>query len=208
MASILVLDAFKDYDVASAGYTYGKFAAQFQSLPKPAKTSGSSTTTTDVATGDNFATPLGVGDELYEPSGNLRRFVTAKADDTSITVSSAWNLGSTGKNLQFRKFFSGTTSTDGWIDVSNLTDVTVYLQVDTINATSVTFTIEGKVPGSAPATIYTTAAQTAVTVNTEGVSSLAPIKIAENLAQIRIGVKVNTDGGVQSVSARVYGVMR
>lgn len=206
MASLVQIDAFKGYDVTTAGYTYGRFQPQFRSLPKPAKTSGSSTTTVDVTSGDNFASPLAVGDELWEPSGELRRSVTAKASDASITVSSAWDLG-TGKHLHYRKFYSGTAATDGWIGVGHLTSKVVILEVATLNATSVTFTIEGRVPGSSPTTIYSSAAQTAVTVS-GGVNSLAPIEIPESVDAIRIGVKVDTATGAQSVSARVHGVQR
>jgi hypothetical protein len=208
MGQIVAVDFFRNHNLASAGYLYGRFAQQFQSLPKAAKTSGSSATWVDVTSGDNFAAAINVGDELYEPIAGTRVLVIEKASNASITVSAAADLGSSGKNLHVRPFASGTTVTDGWVDCSNLMNKSVSLQVDELAGTSITFTIEGRVPGSAPMTIYTSAALVADTINSEGLSNLAPIEIPESISAVRVGAKIDTDSGTNSISARLFGVLR
>lgn len=76
-----------------------------------ARTSGSSTTTT--STNNAFANVV-VGDVIWANiSGkSVSRVVSAKASADSITVDSAWNLGTAGVSIQYQNQVCGANS--GW----------------------------------------------------------------------------------------------
>lgn len=99
------------------------------------KTSGSSTTVTEVTTDSLPFALLGVGDQIFV-NGNTR-YITAKASGASITVNAAVNIENSGAGYPFtwNDVACGTAITDGWIPVSNATEVTVKIQVDQLNVT-------------------------------------------------------------------------
>lgn len=99
------------------------------------KTSGSSTTVTEVTSGSLPFTLLAVGDQIFV-NGNTR-YITAKASGASITVNSALNIENSGSGYPFtwNDVACGTAITDGWISVSDASEVTVKIQVDQLNAT-------------------------------------------------------------------------
>lgn len=99
------------------------------------KTSGSSTTVTEVTTDSLPFTLLSVGDQIFV-NGNTR-YITAKASGASITVNSAVNIenGGSGYPFTWNKVSCGTAITDGWIPVADAREVTVKIQVDQLNVT-------------------------------------------------------------------------
>lgn len=189
----------RTYDVASTSYIYCTTSAL-----KPGtaniETSGSSATVTAVS-GTPFES-LAVGDDIQVTLAGVatRRRLTAKASAISVTVDSAINLDvDGGYGFQWNDVTCGTAATNGWIPASGFRNKSVQIVLDTINATSVEWKIQGRVRGGATAADLTnetswTAANSQVVV------------IPEELDAIRVGVKVTTDGGAQSFSAYFQGV--
>lgn len=207
---------FIDYDVSSTSYIYGVYGP-WQNARKFISTTGSSTTVVSAVASTGALAEVDVGDRIYVRNVSVpsddQVGVTAKASDDSITTSTAKDFGrdvaDSGYPYQFRKFLSGTTANDGWHYCGNEDDKFVTLQLDTINATSIDFQIEGKFNDGVPFVITTqnfTAATVASGVNT--VVGGAAFGIPENLSAVRVGVKVNTDGGAQKLSAHYRGVPR
>ena len=91
-----------------------------------AVTAGSSTTTT--STTDAFAN-IAVGDPIWANiSGkSVGRLVTAKASAASITVNSAWNLGSTGVTLTYQNANCGANA--GWFSVEGAESFTITWEI-------------------------------------------------------------------------------
>lgn len=193
---------FEAYDVSSTSLIYCKFIP-----PRTGQgfitTTGSSTTWTAVGAATPFL-GLAAGDELTVIPGMtgtpIVRYIQTATSSTSIVVAgSAADLsnGGAGYAFTYRTRSCGTASTDGWVDVGSLggRPLTLQIIVATINATSLTWSLEGRVAGRnttattiVPEIVYTGTGSQFITI-TEGVSA------------IRLGIKINTDGGAQSVSA-------
>ena len=99
------------------------------------KTSGSSTTVTEVVTGSNPFTEVAVGDTLYVDKGTLGLdavIVVARTDAANVTVSSAvnWDNGGAGRTFGFKKQTCGTGATNGWINVFGGLFYDITLQYD------------------------------------------------------------------------------
>jgi len=187
------------YDVASTSYIYCTTSAL-----KPGtaniETSGSSTTVTAVS-GTPFES-LAVGDDIQVTLAGVatRRRLTAKASAISVTVDSAINLDvDNGYGFQWNDVTCGTAATNGWIPVSGLRNKAVQINLDTINAASIEWKIQGRVKGGATAADITN--ETSWTA-----ANAQVVVIPEELDAIRVGVKVTTDSAAQSFSAYFQGV--
>lgn len=121
------------------------------------KTSGSSTTVTEVTTDSLPFTLLAVGDQIFV-NGNVR-YITAKASGASITVNSALNIenGGSGYPFTWNDVACGTTASDGWIPVNGASVIKIAIQVDQLNVTggiNVTIQCKDNTQDTTPITIY------------------------------------------------------
>lgn len=98
-----------------------------------AVTSGSSTTTT--STTGAFAN-VAVGDVLFATiSGRtVGRVVATKASAASITVNSAWDLGTTGVTLTYQNSNCGADA--GWFSVEGASDFTITWSIEAMAVTA------------------------------------------------------------------------
>lgn len=191
---------FRAYDVTSTSLIYGLLSDLIQGSGY-VKTSGSSTTVSELNSTDNVFQGYANGDVLYvnvDGTWAARTITDAALAPDSVVVDSAvnWQNGTAGRMHYVRHFTSGTTASDGWFPVSSDEDKSVEVSVDTINATSIDVSIEGRINGGTKAVLYAknyTAAGADVFV------------IPENVTEMRVGFQVNTDAGVQSVSATYKG---
>jgi len=200
---------FRNYDVPDTSYTYGYLSDPINAT-KYLITSGSSTTVSELNSGDNVFQGFGTGWTLevnVDGTWTVRTITSVSGAPDSVTVNSAvnWQNGTAGRAFSFRQFISGQTASDGWFSVSEFRDKAIQIYVTTLNfATSINATIEGRIKAgdSLKATTiwsksYTASATTDI------------IEIAETVDEIRLGFKgVGTDNGVSSVSAYFKGVSR
>lgn len=209
----LRIPLFQKYDVtATTDAVFGRFGPD-QVGHKPALTSGSSTTVTKVAAGDAPFDALQVGGELSVNRDGTWDvvYVTTFTDNENIVVNAAvnWQSGpqsSTGRHFHYRRFLSGQTDSDGWVDVRQFDTAYIAYNVPTFNATSLTLSVEGRVKGPqmTPITILTISV-TGITaaLNGEGI-----ITIPEGVDEIRFGALVVTDTGVNTLNAYLIGKPR
>lgn len=200
---------FYTRDVSATSYEYcimaglgGGALARDIPVTRPIETSGSSTTTVaSTATSKPFL-GIDVSDEISvasEGSNDVRlyREVITNADDDTITVDTAWDLGTTGVNFFWRDLTCGTAVTNGIISVAGRETVTFDIQVITLAATSIDVQVEGRNQGAGTGwTPLTTATYTAVGGGAVVVNRLG-------YQQLRLGIKVTGDVGTQSVTAKV-----
>ena len=188
----------RTYDVASTSYIYCT-TSDLRPGTANIETSGSSTTVTAVS-GNPFES-LAVGDDIQVTLAGVatRRRITAKASAVSITVDSAINLDrDNGYGFQWNDVTCGTAATNGWIPVAGMKNKAVHIALDTINATSIEWKIQGRIRGATAADLTNATSWTATNAQV--------VVIPEELEAIRVGVKVTTDGGAQSFSAHFQGV--
>lgn len=160
------------------------------------ETSGSSTTVTAETAGDAPFTNVAVGDLLYITIGQTvyTRRVATRTSATQITVDAA--IDTTGSAWSWWDASCGATSADGWVGMTGAWAASWEIDVITLNATSIGYQVQCKVGGGtgvqlAASTIATaTTASYALTAGTSG-----------SWDACRLGLKVNTDTGAQSVSA-------
>lgn len=191
---------FANYDVATvAPGIYGIYGLPVQS-PKPLKTTGSSTTVSEVAAADDPFAGFVIGDliTVVRPNGLVeqRRVTAIGAIPDSVTVDTAvnWDLAS-GFQFSYQRFTVGTGANTGWWTVGSCDEKDLILSVTTINATSITFTVQGRQLGAygvVTTTIYT---RTFVAAGNE------PVPVVEHMDDLRVGVEIAGDVGVQAVSA-------
>lgn len=189
-------------DVADTSYAYcsmrGSGGDPF-GAPIPGtgrvETSGSSTTVTAETASDDPFTNVAAGDMLYlyTTQPPVRRRVATWVSADEITVDTA--LNTTGTTWGYYDTLCGADA--GWLSVEDFTAITFVVDVVTLNATSIGWQVQCRVLGSnavevpSGAGTVTTATTTSFTLN-----------VAETgWTECRMGLKVNTDGGVQSVSA-------
>ncbi len=190
---------FNAYSVTPTSYTYGYLSDPLNS-PKHLITSGNSTTVSELnATDDSFA-GFGVGDILevsVDGTVTTRTVTSVSGIPDSVTVGSAvnWQNGTAGRAFSFRRFSSGTAADSGWFSVADLEEKLVQINVTAFSATSVDVTIEGRVMAG-PTPVSTTIFSKSYTA-TGGDG----IPIVEDYDQIRVGVKVTTSGGTNTLSA-------
>lgn len=191
-------------DLTDTSYNYCKLVGQNGDPFGPAnvgrgtiETSGSSTTVVESVTGSNPFTEIAVGDVLMFTLNGVvyRRGVTARASAASITVDSVIDLGTAGVSWSWYQQKCGATATDGWIPVSLATTFSFVVNWVTKNATSLDHSFECRVGGDAALVVEQasqTAAGTTAAVVTDGVWD-----------ECRIGLKLTTDTGVQSINSLI-----
>lgn len=150
------------YDVDSATATYcrveGAQGAIWDPAPIPVgpkvKTTGSSASLTAVTASTGPFALVSVGDLVVSSNGNLSspdvRVVIARADADNVTLSSAvdWSTDAqsgTGRTFGFYKTRCGTTSADGWVDVSGSTKKTFYVALEQGDLDSLDWKIECRI---------------------------------------------------------------
>jgi hypothetical protein len=119
------------YDVDSATMTYCKVDGPFSGKGK-VSTTGSSTTVVG-SSSESFST-LAAGDVLRVQTGTSARditvvAVTAVASATSLTIVTAQNW-SAGYAWSYWDQTCGTAATDGWVDLSGLSDRTIVVSYE------------------------------------------------------------------------------
>ncbi len=185
------------WDIADTSYRYGVYG-EVQTGQNYIKTSGSSTTVTEANSGDGTFQAFAAGDLISVKAGAdgawSTRILTAVASAASVTVNSAITLA--GNAWSYRKWYNGTASTDGWFSVRDYSTKSVQWQWVTDNATSATFTLEGRIHGGTGSELYT---QTFTAVGS------ALIAVPEWCDEIRVGAKIDTDGGVNAVKVTFSG---
>jgi len=166
-------------------------------------TVGSSTTTTAVS-GTPFNQVL-VGDIIRASKGNVTsggvsvdnafvRLCTAKASETSITVNTAWDLSATGGYAgSMNKFYSGTTATDGWFWTGGLSLKHVKINIETLAATNVILSIEGKYEDPDATGVDIVPEQTYTATGSDDIT------ISEDWPFMRVGLR-HTGAGTDVVS--------
>jgi hypothetical protein len=197
---------FYKFDPSGTTLTYGRFLDEFP-LRGFAKTAGASTTTTAVESSGDGATPFdvvtaqvsGVGGDWLRLRSNVGgadtlRNVVTKASSTSITVDSAWDLTSSGKQLTCLPFRFGTGADDGWVMAATTNKVTVKINVLAVGSGSVTVVVEGKMSDTdaTPHTIFTAPFDTP---DTDVVTISVPWTF------LRVGVSETSGSGTDSISA-------
>lgn len=212
------------YDLTGTSYTYcvtlgsdGTVWGSQRQINVPVTTSGSSTTVAAVTASSGPFSFVGVGDVLYfnvsgatpggtvTPPGMTTRTVTAKASADSITVDAAIDLsvattvgGTAGVPFSFRKLSCGTAATSGWIPTLGIKSWTISYEITTMNAASYDVEIECRPDqriftyGILLGPYNYVAAGTAKLYTSE-----VPC------AYIRLGQKLTTDSGVQSIQANL-----
>lgn len=193
---------------ATATLTYGIFSGE-TTLPKPVTTSGSSTSITAVTAGDGPFNAVGVGDELHVDRDGTHDvvYITAIADEDNATVETAvdWEDGprgeTAGRHARLRRFLSGTTDDDGWFSVHGNKSVKIQFIVSTINATSITFSVQGRIAGSQQSPTDITSS--VFTATGSDYVDLQPLDA--DWDEVRVGVQVTGDTGAQDVSAYALG---
>lgn len=191
-------------DITDTSYSYCKFAGMngdpFTPMPGIGRieTVGSSTTVTAETAGDAPFTSVLAGDLLLITYGNAtyRRRVATRVSATEITVDTAINT--TGATWSWYKASCGATAADGWIGATGAWALTFEVAVTTINATSIGYIVECRIGGLASVQM---AASTIATATTAQYSFNS--QTAGSWDECRLGLRVNTDTGVQSVSASV-----
>jgi hypothetical protein len=174
-----------------------------------ALTASSSTTVTGAASQAPFA-KLGVGDELsFNVAGSfLRRVITAKASDSSVTVDSAINLSgnsTTGYPFTYKDLTCGNSDTDGWVNTDGISNKIMTILVNALSATGgLDYSAEcrGLGDASTPVKLFAGNTTQAIVVGVPS-TTLAPFVIPEHCASIRVGFKYGTTdtSGTDSVSA-------
>lgn len=207
------------YDLAATSYIYcstadtgGNVWSDGVGVEVPVTTSGASSTVTAVTASTNPFAAVAAGDELvFNLDGVIyHRVVTAKASSDSLTISgfpaATLNLGggrhgTAGYGFYYRRRTCGTGDTVGWIPVRGANSVSFDIAVVTINATSIDATVYCRGGGSV---------QTPISVSTKNYTAAGGdfVTLAGGTGGIkfdscRVGLKVNTDTGVQAVTVAV-----
>lgn len=99
---------------------------------------------------------------------------------------------------------SGTADDDGAITVGGASPKAIQVEVDTINATSLDFIIEGRLLSAENqwAQIWPASGDLAVTVAGSFI-----VQVPDWVNQVRLGVKIDTDSGAQNIDA-VFNLFR
>ena len=204
------------YDVDSSTLTYcvmtGRGGDPFAG-PIPVqgriKTTGSSTTVTEVTTGSNPFTAVAVGDTLVvdRGQGNVDTvIVTVRTDAANVTVSSAvnWENSGNGRTFGFYDQTCGTGATNGWISVTQGTITNLTLQYDQgdLDALWVRWECKTGATGAQPVILYPgesdgcgggTLDTGHCSFATPGLTSrLSVVDTVTSFSQCRIGVRYNT----------------
>ena len=162
------------------------------------KTSGSATAVTENTTDAEPFRDLAVGDVIS--ANGLTRVITAKTDNSNITVDSEVNWAA-GFPFTWLDLDCGTTSTDGWMDVSNFTNRTIIFQLEQANVDTngidVNWQCKGTYNGAEAVQVFPdNSSGAAVTNFLEGVAASLEgrkaINIPEPWTECRVGLVINT----------------
>jgi hypothetical protein len=197
---------YKSYDPGAA-YVYGRLSQWLIPGKYGIQTSGPGTTL--IATNGSPFSPVTVGSRIsaYTPPDTFTdRTVTAKASDTSLTIDSVASLAA-GTNWGFYHFKSGTTDADGWHNISNLKDVTIYASLEVLGSTSIDLQIQtGGGAFSVPVQATTNPAAVSATVSFNiaavGVKAIELTSVAQSL---RIGVRAVGGPAVDAITIWIEG---
>lgn len=194
----------RNYDISATSYTYPRLSELINSR-KYLTTSGSSTTVSELNASDDTFAGFGVGDLIdveVDGAHTLRTVTNAGGVPDSVTVDTAvdWSNGGAGRAFSFRRFSNGTAITDGWFSVVDYSKRAVQIVVTTINATSLDFTIEGRIRLSGATTVLWSKSYTAANTTPSTTGGPDIINVSEGVDDLRVGMKVSTDGGAQSVT--------
>lgn len=203
---------FEKFNLATASpnFMYGRFS-EMRSGRKPLKTSGSSTTVTAVTAGDGPFDELTVGDQInVNRDGTVDTVYIATivdADNGTVTGSGVdWTTGpqgAPGRHFQFRRFQSGTGATAGWFDARNVQALKIQYILTTLNGTSITFQVEGRIKG---------AQQTATIIDSKTLTAAGSgfIDVTRMLDaawdEVRVGAQIAGDSGTNDISVYALGV--
>lgn len=197
-----------NYDLTSTSYIYCTYTGKngdpwgdAGGIPSPAnvKTTGSSTTVDALTASTNPFAQVAVGDLLIFRYGgtNYQRRVTARASADQLTVDTAIDLGTAGVPFEFYRAACGTTASDGWLDVNLFYNLTFVRTITTINATSIDSQVECR------QNLNPTAAVIIDTKNATATGAYAVTLYAGAWDACRLGMKINTDTGAQSITVSV-----
>ena len=196
------------YDLDATAITYcrlegvdGNPFGAAKAGPANIKTTGSSATVAAVTAGTSPFANVAVTDviEAVTTDGvrNLR-VVIARADADSITVNSAWNLG-TSVPFGYRSTVCGTAATSGMIDVSNYQNRSIVFSMPQVDATGgIDVRVECKDPGIGSNWVQvfpactTGSCATVQNYATAGLASATKVVIPEPTAFCRVGMLIHT----------------
>lgn len=145
-------------------------------------------------TSSRGATTLG---QLIEDERNIVTFTNSNTVvvDSNIDLTDSYTFN-------YKRFVSGTAATDAWINVQGFDAMTFQADVNTINATSLDWQLQCRVSKfAAPFQVQTdnfTAVGSKVAKLSRGADA--------DYEQCRVGWKINTDTGVNSVSVYFLGI--
>lgn len=227
---------FQDYDLDSSSVIYGKFEGDStanesgRQIGIPIETSGSSTTTVASTAGTNPFVNVGAGDWIAVRTAiatYLRRQVISKADSDTVTVASAWDLGTAGLPFYWWDFTSGTGTDNGAVNVGDMqSPLTIGFSYDQGDLGSLDMRVECRVNTLQPqwVVVYPGESDTCGTGGTlasgycqfatAGISTRLQIDVYGHWDQCRVGIKYNTsdasDAGanLEQISAYVVGAPR
>jgi hypothetical protein len=194
---------YYNYDVSSTSYIYCKytgsggspFGAELAGYGR-IKTTGSSATLDELDSASDSFTGMAVGDLLIirfpgTTTTSLRRIVTFTSV-SQVVVDAAIDLGTAGMAFTWLRQSCGTAATDGWVDAGGFMRLNFERVLTTINATSIQTQVECQLNGLGTAIIATDSSTVAGTFT-------YPVS-AGVWDSCRMGVKVTTDTGAQSLS--------
>lgn len=196
-------------DLAAGAYEYCSLLGQtkmalgdsrFVGSPLLIVTAGNVVTTTAKTASTAPFRGIDVGDEIKLALDGVPtyRYVATNADDDTITVDTAWDLGTTGRSFYWRELVCGTGANDGRIIVGAGAQQVVFdISIAAFNATSLNFIVEGRNPGAG--TAWTP-------IDTKDYTATGGGAIVVNLLRFneyRLGVKVTGDTGANTTTAKV-----
>jgi hypothetical protein len=186
------------YDIADTSYRYGVYG-DVQQGERAIKTAGASTTVSENASGDAVFQARANGDLIHVRTGPDVAWATRIITDaglapTSVVVNATITL--TGNVWSYQKWNNGTAATSGWFSVSEYNDWSVSFEWTTDNAASVEWVIEGRINGGGAMVLETGSFSAVGTLNQPGY---------DYVDEIRVGMKITTDGGVNNVRANFKG---
>lgn len=196
------------YDVDSNAVAYCRLVGQ-QNSPFGGsisgagriKTAGSSVTITSVTALTNAFAGVDIGDLISvqtSPGSTVLRTVVTNADDDTVTVDTAVDLGTTGVAYRYWMSECGTGATSGWIDLSQYPSRSITIQYDQGDLTQLDIRVECKAnyPGAEPVQVFPVctvgACNTYQAYTTAGITSRTATQISAPFGSCRVGFKWTT----------------
>jgi len=163
----------------------------------PIKTTGSSTSVTEVTASSFPFTNVSVGDMIIVKRADTigttdKVAVTARADASNITVSSAVNW-SNGYSFSWLKKVCGTTAADGWIQLTGFNNIQSTVEWVTKAGTSIDYSLECSIGPGLPIVVNASSAT--------AVGQWSTVVTAGIYDRCRLGLKISGDSGTNLVNA-------